>query len=168
MAYIEPDVLLATAQKRGIRLWFADGEGHWEAAPSLRHQLAIDRIRKSLTRPASGACECVDIADVNVLFGEETMRRPDIAIWCSVSELGDDDDQDHAIRTPPAAVVEVLSLGYETKDLTSPPFYLGHGVQDVILVDPRTGWVKHVSNAGETEYASPVTLTLGCGCTITV
>jgi Putative restriction endonuclease len=71
------------------------------------------------------ACACVHYADIYVAFPDGSLKRPDIAIFC---------------REPEAeAVIEVISQGYEFKDLElGPMFYLSQGVKDVVVLDPRS------------------------------
>ena len=65
----------------------------------------------------------------------------------------------------PEAVVEVISAGYEAKDLEiGPRFYLSQGVKDVIVFDPYTLLVLHVRSDRVTRQVSPVTIVLKCGC----
>lgn len=62
------------------------------------------------------------------------MKRPDISLFCR-----EPDEQDEAIRLVPEAVIEVVSAGYEAKDLEiGPRFYLTQGVKDIIVFDPHT------------------------------
>jgi Uma2 family endonuclease len=68
----------------------------------------------------------------------------------------------------PRAVIEVLSKGYERKDLEiGPPFYLKHGVQDVMVYDPESKKTRHFTAAGQRDYGDGVTLSLQCGCEVT-
>ena len=54
-------------------------------------------------------------------------------------------EEDEAIRLIPEAVIEVISKGYEAKDLEiGPHFYLLQGVKDVVVFDPYTLLVLHV------------------------
>ena len=65
----------------------------------------------------------------------------------------------------PDAVIEIVSTGYEYKDVTlNPPFYLAQGVQDVVIHDPATLLVSHYTRIGMTQHTAPVQLGLGCGC----
>lgn len=67
------------------------------------------------------------------------------------------------------AVIEVVSEGYESKDLElGPHFYLMHGVKDVVVFDPGTGFVLHIRKDGRKHLISPVKLHLECGCDVTV
>jgi len=69
----------------------------------------------------------------------------------------------------PRAVIEVVSPGSEIKDLElSPPFFLLHGVLDVVVYDPRTAGVSHFWTEGRRHLTSPVTIDLRCGCSVTV
>lgn len=168
---VDPDDLLNSLERLAasgmVRLERAGGIPTWEPMPGLRHQRAIDRIRAGIG-PAPGApaggCGCHHAADVLIRFGDGSFRRPDIAIFCA-----DPPDTDEALEIMPAAVVEVLSPGYERKDTEiGAPFYLAQGVADVILVDPRSDGVTHRTAAGASEHVSPATLTLSCGCRLIV
>lgn len=69
----------------------------------------------------------------------------------------------------PDAVIEVISPGYEYKDLSlNPQFYLAQGVADVVIADPRSGIVNHFRNTGVTTHHTPTTLDLQCGCHCTI
>ena len=69
----------------------------------------------------------------------------------------------------PEAVIEVVSKGYEAKDLEiGPPFYISQGVKDVIVFDPLTLLVLHVKKNHTTRQISLVDIELDCGCKIMV
>ena len=143
----------------GLRLEVVDGVGVWELAPSYEHQDAIDSIRATIRASAQNACTCVHKSDVNVRFGGG-QKRPDIALWCGVPER-----RGGCVDTIPEAVVEVISPGYEEKDLALlPPFYLRHGVKDVVVFDYATGLVRHFTAQGVVATQSPTRITLRCGC----
>jgi hypothetical protein len=156
---------LIRANELGVRLEIVGGLPIWEAHPVLRHQRAIDRIRASITaeKAASedvGGCPCTHVADIYVRFPDGSLLRPDISLFCR-----EPDEEDRAVTLLPEAVIEVVSRGYETKDLEiGPRFYLSHGVKDVIVFDPDTLLVLHVRRDGATRQISPVTLSLECGC----
>jgi Uma2 family endonuclease len=143
-----------------------NGLGIWEAEPFLIHQNAVDRIRASI-RPADApgsGCSCVHKPDIIIQFPDGSYKRPDISIFCIEPwEL------DRPVTLVPEAVVEILSKGYESKDLRiGVPFYLSHGVKDVIVLDPETANVWCFDTAGEREFVSPASISLHCGCTVTV
>ena len=49
-----------------------------------------------------------------------------------------------AVTTVPEAVIEIISRGYEKKDLElGPPFYLAQGVRDIFVFDPYTEMTRH-------------------------
>ena len=78
-----------------------------------------------------------------------------------------EDEQDSALTMIPEAVIELVSKGYEAKDLEiGPPFYLSQGVKDVIVFDPLTLLVLHVRKDRATRQVSPVTIELECGCSL--
>jgi Uma2 family endonuclease len=157
------------ADELGIRLEIVAGLPIWEPHPPYRHQKAIDRIRttiqrRKLTEPQQLECTCVHIADVYVSFSDGSLKRPDIAIFCQ-----EPTEEDEAIKTIPEAVIEIVSKGYEAKDLEiGPHFYLSQGIKDVIVFDPYTLLVLHVRRDGTTRQVSPVAMALECGCTCTV
>jgi Uma2 family endonuclease len=74
-----------------------------------------------------------------------------------------------AITNIPQAVIEVISKGYEAKDLDiAPQFYLAQGVKDVIVFDPMALTVLHLRKTGAKRYISPITIELEMGCVVTV
>jgi Uma2 family endonuclease len=157
------------ADELGIRLEIVAGLPIWEPHPLYRHQKAIDRIRTTIqrrtpTEPQQPECTCVHISDVYVSFPDGSLKRPDIAIFCQ-----EPPEEDEAIKLVPEAVIEIVSKGYEAKDLEiGPHFYLSQGIKDVIVFDPYTLLVLHVRRDGTTRQVSPVAITLECGCTCTV
>lgn len=153
------------ADEFGIRLEIVGGLPLWEAHPLPKHQRAVDRIRASIAKTGppgkiGDGCGCVHLADVYVQFADGSLKRPDIAIFCREPE-----EDEEAIRLVPEAVIEVISRGYEAKDLEiGPRFYLTQGVKDVVVFDPYTLVVLHVRRDGTTRHIAPVTLQLECGC----
>ena len=155
------------AEELGIRLEIANGLPIWEASPVYRHQEAVDRIRSTIspfnqTDFQDNQCQCIHAADVYVSFPNGSLKRPDIAIFCR--ELADE-EKDDAIKIVPEAVIEVVSRGYEAKDLeVGPAFYLSQGVKDILIFDPYTLLVMHVKRGGTKRLVSPVEILLECGC----
>jgi Uma2 family endonuclease len=158
--------LFERANEAGVRLEIVGGLPLWEAAPARRHQQAVDRIRAAIV-PLAGSgqdCACLHIADVYIRFPDGSLKRPDVSIFGHEPQ-----EQDEAITLVPAAVIEVVSAGYEAKDLEiGPRFYLTQGVQDIIVFDPHTLLVLHVRRDNTTRQVSPVTITLECGCQCSV
>lgn len=157
------DEKLLRADELGIRLEIAGGLPIWEAHPVYKHQKAIDRIRQTIvpiTPTDSAACACVHISDVYVSFPDGSLKRPDIAVFCR-----EPDEEDEEIKLIPEAVIEIVSKGYEAKDLElAPRFYLSQGVKDVVVFDPYTLLVLHVRRDGATRQVSPVEIMRECGC----
>ena len=87
------------------------------------------------------------------------------AIFCR-----EPDEQDTTVTLRPEAVIEILSQGFEAKDLEiGVPFYQRMGIADIIVLDPRTNGVWHYrGNSPARELTSPVEITLACGCRCTV
>lgn len=149
-----------------VKLEITGGIPTWEASPGSRHQRIIDRIRSSIKTlsESSAECECAHLSDVSIRFSDGSYKRPDIAIFCS-----EPPDQDEALTVIPRAVLEIISPGYEYKDLElNPQFYLAQGVQDVVIVDPRSGAVTHYWTSGVASHRAPLMLELQCGCSCTI
>ena len=159
------DDLFMIADEAGVRLEIVDGLPTWEALPNLTHQETIDRVRQAL-RPGdnSGGCACLHYSDLHIKFPDGSDKRPDISIFCHRPA-----ETDSAVTEVPQAVIEVLSKGYEKKDLElGPPFYLGQGVKDVIVYDPYSKVTRHFTADGKRDYEESVTLSLQCGCQVTL
>lgn len=152
------------AEELGIRLEIVGGIPLWEAQPVYKHQKAVDRIRASILPMTDQACICIHVADVYVSFPDGSLKRPDISVFCR-----EPDEEDEAIKLIPEAVIEVISKGYEFKDLEiGPNFYLAQGVKDVIVMNPYTLVVLHVRRDKVEHLLSPVAIELECGCRVTV
>jgi Uma2 family endonuclease len=148
------------AEELGIRLEIVAGLPIWEAAPVYRHQRAIDRIRATIRPSPGSSCGCIHVADVYVSFPDGSLKRPDVSLFCREPEQLDD-----AITLVPDAVVEVVSKGYEAKDLElGPGFYLSQGVKDVLVFDPTSLLVLHARRDGTKRLTSEVDIELECGC----
>jgi Uma2 family endonuclease len=149
---------LLEADELGIRLEIVGGLPIWEASPFRRHQRAVDRIRVSI-EPAPGSA-CYHAANIYIVFPDSSLKRPDISIFGR-----EPDEDDEAITLVPEAVIEIISKGYEAKDLEiGPRFYLSQGVKDVIVFDPHTLVVLHLTPTSAQRQISPVDITLACGC----
>lgn len=156
------DSQLLRAEELGIRLEIVAGLPVWEASPVIRHQLAIDRIRESIKRSddENNNCECFHISDIYVEFPDESLKRPDISLFCWMPE-----ETDEAVKQIPEAVIEIISKGYEKKDLEiGVPFYLANGVKDIVVFNPYTNEVLHFRQNEAREFASPVEIEFECGC----
>jgi Uma2 family endonuclease len=102
--------------------------------------------------------------DVYVSFPDGSLKRPDISIFCR-----EPDEQDQAVTLLPEAVIEIISEGYEAKDLEiNPSFYLSQGIKDVIVYDPQTKFIFHARKDGRKNYTSSQTFRLECGYEVAV
>jgi hypothetical protein len=150
------------AEELGIRLEVVSGLPIWEA-----HRLETpEGSRPHPTIHQSARCcmqlraRCRRVRSVQGWFSQAPGRR-DIC--------REPDEQEDAITLIPEAVVEVVSKGYEAKDLEiGPPFYLAQGVKDVIVFDPTSLLVLHARTVRTTRQVSPQAIELSCGCTLTV
>ena len=158
--------MMAYTHDLGIRLEIVGGIPVWEGQPVLKHQRAVDRIRASIRRTDSGGagCGCVHYYDLAVRFPDGSQKRPDIAIFCREPV-----EEESEVTLVPEAVIEIISRGYEAKDLQiGVPFYLAQGIRDVIVFDPYTLKVLHFRPDKTEETTSPVEIALECGCVCTV
>jgi Uma2 family endonuclease len=158
------DSRLLSSGELGVRLELVGGVPLWEAQPPYRHQKAIDRIRAAIRPDPDAPCRCVHVSDVYVEFPDGSLKRPDVSLFCREPE-----DEDEAIRPVPEAVIEVISKGYEYKDLEiGPNFYLAQGVKDVVVFNPYTLVVLHVRRNQAARHVSPVEIHFECGCSTVV
>jgi Uma2 family endonuclease len=160
--------LIREAEQTNIRLEMMDGVPVWEASPAFYHQWELKRIENSIRPLAGSVCACISVADVLFEFAKTSFKRPDIAVLCQLPEPLETEE---ALRVVPGAVIEIISKNYEYKDLVlSPPFYLGHGVKDVVVFDPRSKVVLHHRHewTEPRRLESPVRLELECGCEVMV
>ena len=158
--------LIHDADAIGVRLEIIGGLPIWETSPLYRHQAKIDEIRASIKPIADSECRCHHIADTIFRFQDGSLKRPDIAILCRIPA---DHEMDSALTQVPEAVIEVVSEGYEDKDLRfAPNFYLAQGVKDVLIYDPRAKIVWHHRVDGVKPYPSPREFRLECGCEVVV
>jgi hypothetical protein len=164
MMLIPFDTAIYTTETTNIRLEFIKGIPIWEASLVFKHQYELDRIQKSLKLLEPQ----VSTRATWFKFSDNSLKLPDLAILCAEPPL---ESQDAPLEIIPAAVVEIISQNYEYKDLVlAPPFYLENGVQDILIFNPADNSVLHYRPDLEqpNTYTSPITLTLECGCEITV
>ena len=158
------DSRLLRADELGIKLEIINGLPVWEASPVIRHQTAVDRIRDSIKKTSDTNCECFHVADIYIQFPDGSLKRPDISVYCVTPT-----ETDEAVKEIPDAVIEVISKGYEKKDLEiGVPFYLASGVKDVVVFNPYTDEVLHFSGGEKREMTSPVEIEFECDCRCTV
>jgi len=159
--------MLLDADEAGVRLEMVEGLPVWEAHPKLAHVKAARRIEAAIKPlPGSGQeCGCIHYPDLYIRFPDGSFKRPDVSIFCSEPM----EDEQEIVVTVPEAVVEILSRGYERKDLEiGPPFYLSHGVKDIVVVDPYSDKVVHFGVGFKHDLKSPVELKLQCGCVLAI
>jgi len=154
------------ADAAGFRLEMVGGLPVWEASPIVGHQRKVDQIRASI-RPsdAEAGCACVHYADIQIRFPDGSHKRPDISLFCR-----EPDEERTAVTLLPEAVIEILSEGYQAKDLeVGIPFYRRMNIPDIIVFNPDTKTVLHYANALPVRtLTSPVEINLACGCRCTV
>ena len=162
---LSPEELILQADQMNVRLEIVRGLPIWEASPVASHQLEVDRIRASIENEAH-SCACFHLADVLFKFQDGSLKRPDIAL---LGKRPEEPALRQALKTVPEAVIEVVSEGYERKDLElAPSFYLSLDVKDMIIFEPQTKIVYHHRKDGVKRLESPVVVRLECGCTCEV
>ncbi len=156
---------IANADENGIRLEMVMGTPYWEAMPGTRHQVALQRLERSIDeRIAESGNELTTYRNLYIGFPDGSFKRPDLSIF-----RGDLPETDGPATEIPSAVVEVLSKGSETKDLQiGPPFYLSRGVLDVVVFNPNTLAISHFTKTGTATLISPAEIQLQCGCQVMV
>ncbi|NJP05079.1 MAG: Uma2 family endonuclease [Chloroflexaceae bacterium] len=154
---------------RSVRLlMLRGGRTLWEAAPSPLHQMVIDEIRTSIRptaqRSDASGCGCYHLSDVYIRLPDESLVRPDIAIFGEQPPR-----QRQALTLVPAAIIEIISPHYETKDLEElPPVYLANGIADILVIDADQRQATHFRSSGTTRFPIPATIDFECGCCCTV
>lgn len=154
---------LMNADEAGVRLEVVQGEFTWEFFPSPLHQGVLKRIEQSLWRSSlsnSSGCRCFTLSDTYIQFPDGSLKRPDLAVFCSEPTLTRE-----ALTVVPEAVVEVLSPRGERKDLQiGPPFYLSQGVREIVVVDPEGDTAHHFRRDGTRQVPRGTAIRLECGC----
>lgn len=138
----------------------------WETHPVMKRQSAALRIQNSFhpINEIEGRRAAVFYPDIEILFPEGSVKRPEISRFCQ-----EPDDQESAATLIPEAIIEILSRGYQAKDLViGVPFYLARGTRDVIVFDPVTSRTKHFRKGETRDFASAVETRMECGFVCTV
>ncbi len=157
------NALVRSAEESLVKIEMTAGIPTWEAMATPRHQQLLGEIFEGVRRTGEGDCGCHRYLDTYIRFPDGSFKRPDLAIYCARLP-----DIDVATDVLPAAVVEIVSEGYEEKDRIGLPFYLAQGIADVVVYDPRTGEVVHATPQGQTNHQAPVDLAFACGCAVTI
>jgi Uma2 family endonuclease len=119
-----------------------DGVLHVIPAPSFEHAEIATQLARLLGPPADAAGLTIAMHEFNLGESEHDYRVPDgglhrgrpRGIWHSTAAL----------------VVEILSPGDETWD--KQPFYAGHGVDEILIVDPLTSTVHWLALKDDTYF----------------
>jgi Uma2 family endonuclease len=158
--------IMDQAHDAGVKLEIHQGLPIWEFLPAPLYTMEATRIDRSVRKEVRKGddCGCHSFQDMSIRFPDGSIRRPDISIYCEPPE-----PTQESTTSIPKAVVEVVSPGSEIKDIElSPPFYLLHGILDVLVFEPLTGVVAHFRREGRSQLNSPADVELECGCLVTV
>jgi Uma2 family endonuclease len=161
------DSNLFRAEQLGIKLEIAAGLPIWEASSVILHREKDDEIRATIKKPTTESgktCSCFHYSDTYVQFPDDSLKRPDVSIFREKPK-----EREEAVKSVPAAIIEVISKSYEAKDLKiSPPIYLAKGVKDVVVLNPYSNEVLHFPEGETLEKTSPVEIEFECGCSCIV
>lgn len=139
------DALIEQRRRTGIDRFDEVWEGVYvvNPAPNLDHALLARRIA-ALFAPGAEARGLDVVENANVGLPDD-YRIPDVVVF----DPADADEARLYLRTAPL-VVEVLS---PNERVDKQPFYLAHGVSEVVLVDPVAGTVVwFAATAGAAAY----------------
>jgi Uma2 family endonuclease len=166
MPGIRPEEVIMRADRMNLRLEIVRGIPIWEASPVFAHQQEIDRIRSTIRAVSGFSCHCIHISDAIFRFPDDSLKRPDIAILCNAPGP---EEAWQPLTMIPEAVVEIISQGYEEKDLEiAPGFYLAMGVKDVFIFDPQLKQIYYHRRDGKKRLDSPTRFDLECGCSLEI
>lgn len=157
------EALIHSADESLVKIEMTAGVPTWEAMATPRHQRILGEIFENVRRTGESDCGCHRYLDTYIRFADGSFKRPDLALYCVRLP-----DTDVATEVLPQAVVEIVSAGYEEKDRIGLPFYLGQGIADVVVYDPRTGEVIHATPQSQTIHTAPVDLAFACGYVVTI
>lgn len=137
----------ALGQDRSDEVW--EGEYHVVPAPHPWHSY-IDRTLAELLGPPARAAGLVGLSEFN-LGEKDNFRVPDAGYVLGVP---------NQVYVPTAAlVVEILSPGDETWEKF--PFFAGHGVEEICIVEPRRREIRWFVRAGDTYQEAGASSLLG-------
>ncbi len=124
----------------GVRLELVHGEIGVSPSPSYMHSHTDNRLRIILGTHVIKNDLGDLVGDVDTLFGDENVRRPDI-IFIAKSRVHL--ISGHAIPIPPDLCVEILSPASAAVDkLDKFKLYADHGVAHYWIVDPKLRTLK--------------------------
>jgi Putative restriction endonuclease len=140
---------------------------HWTEGRSAISRLLCAQWRDASTAKAISCTACaIRCSPISASSAPAALRR---SKNCLANFCREPEEQDEMITLIPEAVIEVVSKGYEAKDIEiGPRFYLSQGVKDVVVFDPYTLLVLHVRRDSVTRRVSPVQINVECGCRCTV
>lgn len=158
--------LMESVHGGGVRLEYVAGMPYWEMMPGARHHDALMTIWSRLSNEQGGSddCGCFPYAELTLGFPDGSVKTPDLSIFCERPA-----EREGLVHLIPEAVVEIISPGYERKDLEiGPTFYLAQGVKDIIVFDPRSNLITHFRRDGVQSSIAPQVFELECGCTVPI
>lgn len=137
----------------GVRLELVDGEVAVSPSPTPRHSYAVGALHAILKAYVDEHDLGEVLMDVDTIFGEYDVRRPDIFYFTKARRrfIGE-----KAIEGPPDLTVEVLSPGNERTDRRDKfALYASGKVKHYWIVDPDQKTIESYSLRGG-KYAGRV------------
>jgi Uma2 family endonuclease len=132
----------------GVRLELVDGEIAVSPSPIPRHSFAVGSLYVALKTHVDEHDLGEVLMDVDTIFGEHDVRRPDIFFFTKARRhlIGE-----KAIEGPPDLAVEVLSPGTERIDRRDKfKLYAAGKVKHYWIVDPEQKTIEsHVLRGGK-------------------
>jgi Uma2 family endonuclease len=124
----------------GNRYEVLDGEVLVTPAPTMHHQMVVQRLLVTLREYVHDSGHGWVFQDVDLLFATGHFLRPDLLVVPADAREG---MTDRGMELPPALVVEVLSPSTRAVDMKKKPRrYLDFGVPGYWVVDPGEGVVR--------------------------
>lgn len=152
---------------------YLNWEGDWELwdgqavsmspSPIRDHQLTIRNLLILLQRQLweQDGCECTAISDIDWRVSQETVFRPDVAVMCHETDIGD------YIEATPRLVVEVLSDATMERDRHAKRLaYAQLGVRFYLMVDHWARQITALRLAGGEYQPTDLELELHDGCRV--
>jgi Uma2 family endonuclease len=154
--------LIESVRREGVRLEYVAGMPYWEMMPGTRHHDSLMSIWSDLANDRCG--RWFPYVGLTLGFLDGSVKTPDLSIFCERPT-----EREGLVHKIPEDVVEIVSPGYERKDLEiGPTFYLAQGVKDTLVFDPRSNLITHFRRDGVKSSTAPASFELECGCTVPI
>ncbi len=141
-----------------------DGIIRMMAGAKARHNRVTFNVQLALGRRLEGSGCTPYGSDMGVRTRDQTLRYPDVSVFCGHDEAADDDAR---VFADPRIVFEILSAGTSRTDLREklPEYQAMASVDTIVLIDIATERLRVVQRIGsdgwmDTRHADPNDLAL--------